>query len=196
MEKQFELQFISTGGKTKKIVNGSDREAMQRDLYNAIEQGKFPKWRIYIQVMTEEEAEECPFNPFDLTKAWPKADYPLYEVGEFELNRNPENYFQDVEEAAFSPANLVPGIGVSPAPMLQARLFSYPDAQRYRLGVNYHQIPVNAPHGVANPHFYSRDGQGRMDGNNGSEVHIIRRTVTVTTRITAISRNRPSRVTT
>lgn len=153
------------------IVNGSDREAMQRDLYNAIEQGEFPKWCIYIQVMTEEEAEECPFNPFDLTKAWPKADYPLYEVGEFELNRNPENYFQDVEEAAFSPANLVSGIGVSPAPMLQARLFSYPDAQRYRLGVNYHQIPVNAPRGVANPHFYSRDGQGRMDGNNGSEMH-------------------------
>lgn len=142
-----------------------------RDLFNAIEQGKFPKWRMYIQVMTEEEAEECPFNPFDLTKAWPKADYPLYEVGEFELNRNPENYFQDVEEAAFSPANLVPGIGVSPDPMLQARLFSYPDAQRYRLGVNYHQIPVNASRGVKNPHFYSRDGQGRMDGNNGGEVH-------------------------
>src|SRR5699024_9144090 len=109
---------------------GVDRESHQRDLYESIEEGNFPKWKMYIQVMTEEEAENMPYNPFDLTKVWYKGDLPLIEVGEFELNRNPENYFADVEQAAFSPASIVPGIGYSPDKTLQARLFSYADAAR------------------------------------------------------------------
>src|SRR5690606_12065722 len=108
-------------------------------------------------------------NPFDLTKVWPKGDYPLIEVGQFELNRNPENVFAEVEQAAFSPANVVPGIGFSPDKMLQARLFSYGDAQRYRLGVNHHHIPVNAP--KCPVHSYHRDGAMRVDGNQGSRLH-------------------------
>ncbi|PKK39451.1 Catalase [Clostridiaceae bacterium JG1575] len=152
-------------------VVSMDRESHQRDLYNAIEQGAFPKWKMYIQVMTEEEAKALPYNPFDLTKMWYKKDFPLMEVGEFELNRNPDNYFMDVEQAAFSPHNVVPGLSFSPDRMLQGRLFSYQDAQRYRLGVNFHQIPVNQPRGVAHPHMFSRDGVGRTDGNLGSENH-------------------------
>src|SRR5699024_11185786 len=108
---------------------GIDRESHQRDLYEAIEEGNFPKWKLYIQVMTEEEANNMPYNPFDLTKVWYKKDFPLIEVGELELNRNPENYFAEVEQAAFTPANLVPGISFSPDKMLQGRLFSYGDAQ-------------------------------------------------------------------
>src|SRR5690606_13341096 len=123
---------------------GADRESHQRDLHGAIERGDFPKWKMYVQIMPEAEAETYRFDPFDLTKVWYKEDYPLIEVGEFELNRNPENFFRDVEQSAFAPSNLVPGISVSPVKMLQARLFNYADAQRYRLGVNYHQIPVNA----------------------------------------------------
>jgi catalase len=107
-----------------------------------------------------------PYNPFDLTKVWYKKDFPLIEVGYFELNRNPENYFAEVEQAAFNPANLVPGIGLSPDKMLQGRLFSYGDAQRYRLGVNHHQIPVNAPRCPVNS--YHRDGQMRVNNNAGS----------------------------
>lgn len=149
-------------------VIADDRESSQRDLYEAIEQGDFPKWTFYIQVMPEEDAESYRFHPFDLTKVWSKKDYPLIEVGEFELNRNPENYFADVEQAGFTPANFVPGIGPSPDKMLQGRLFSYGDAQRYRLGVNHHQIPVNSPRGVAEPNTYHRDGQMRVDGNQGS----------------------------
>ena len=112
--------------------------------------------------MPEADAATVPYHPFDLTKVWPKGDYPLIEVGEWELNRNPDNYFLDVEQAAFSPANIVPGIGFSPDRMLQGRLFSYGDAQRYRLGVNHHQIPVNSPRGVANPNDPHRDGTGRI----------------------------------
>lgn len=152
-------------------VIASDRESHQRDLYTAIEKGEFPKWEMYIQVMTEEEADNMPYNPFDLTKMWYKEDFPLIPVGVFELNRNPDNYFQDVEQAAFTPANIVPGIGFSPDRMLQGRLFSYGDAQRYRLGVNHHQIPVNSPKGVEHPHSFHRDGQMRVDGNLGSELH-------------------------
>ena len=124
---------------------GKDRETHQRDLFDSIEQGDFPRWTLFIQVMTDAQAKAFPFNPFDLTKVWPKADFPLIEVGYFELNRNPENFFAEVEQAAFSPANIVPGISFSPDKMLQARLFSYGDAQRYRLGVNFNHIPVNAP---------------------------------------------------
>ncbi len=121
---------------------GQDRESHQRDLYEAIARSDFPKWTMYMQVMPELEADGYHLHPFDLTKVWYKSDYPLIEVGEFELNRNPENFFQDVEQSAFAPSNLVPGIGASPDKMLQARLFNYADAQRHRLGVNYHQIPV------------------------------------------------------
>lgn len=150
-------------------IIGKDRESHQRDLFNAIEQGDFPKWTMQIQVMTEDQAKKCPFNPFDLTKVWPHGDYPLIDVGVLELNRNPENYFADVEQAAFNPANVVPGIGFSPDRMLQARLFSYGDAQRYRLGVNHYQIPVNKPQCPF--HNASRDGAMRVDGNEGSTLH-------------------------
>jgi catalase len=148
---------------------GGDRESHQRDLYEAIERGDFPKWKMYVQIMPEADAETYRFHPFDLTKVWYKADYPLIEVGEFELNRNPDNFFADVEQSAFAPSNLVPGIGVSPDRMLQARLFNYADAQRYRLGVNYHQIPVNAARCPVMSN--QRDGAGRVDGNYGSRPH-------------------------
>jgi catalase len=148
---------------------GRDRETHQRDLFDAIERGEFPKWKMYVQVMPETEAEKVPYHPFDLTKVWPHADYPLIEVGEFELNRNPENFFADVEQSAFAPGNLVPGIGVSPDKMLQARLFNYADAQRYRLGTNYQQIPVNAARCPV--HSNHRDGIGRVDGNYGRLPH-------------------------
>lgn len=148
---------------------GKDRESHQRDLVDAIDRGDFPKWNMKIQVMTEEQARNCEFNPFDLTKVWPHGDYPLIDVGVLELNRVPENYFADVEQAAFNPANVVPGIGFSPDKMLQGRLFSYGDAQRYRLGVNHYQIPVNKP--KCPFHNYHRDGAMRVDGNEGSTLH-------------------------
>lgn len=150
-------------------VIAKDRESHQKDLYEAIEQGDFPKWTMFIQVMPEEEASSVDFHPFDLTKVWSKKQFPLIEVGEFELNKNPENYFLDVEQAAFAPSNLVPGISVSPDRMLQARLVNYADAERYRLGVNRHQIPVNAPRCPV--HTNHRDGQGRVDSNYGSRPH-------------------------
>ena len=120
---------------------------------------------MYVQVMPEKDTANLSYNPFDLTKVWPKKDYPLIEVGTLELNRNPENYFAEVEQSAFNPANVVPGIGFSPDKMLQGRLFSYGDAQRYRLGVNHSQIPVNAPRCPF--HSYHRDGTMRTDGNQG-----------------------------
>ncbi|RBA24056.1 catalase [Herminiimonas fonticola] len=147
-------------------VVGSDRESFQRDLYEAIEKKDFPRWTMSVQIMPEKDAEKVPYHPFDLTKIWPKADYPLIEVGVFELNRNPDNYFADVEQAAFNPANVVPGISFSPDKMLQGRLFSYGDAQRYRLGVNHYQIPVNTP--KCPFHAFHRDGAMRVDGNHGS----------------------------
>ncbi|EAK0804625.1 catalase [Campylobacter lari] len=121
----------------------NDRESHQRDLYEAIEKGDFPKWTFQIQVLKEDEAEKLGFNPFDLTKVWPHSIVPLIEVGELVLNKNVQNYFNEVEQAAFSPSNIVPGIGFSPDKMLQARIFSYPDAHRYRIGTNYHLLPVN-----------------------------------------------------
>ncbi len=144
---------------------GRDRESHHRDLYESIKRGDFPRWTLFIQVMTEDQAKTFRHNPFDLTKVWPKKEYPLFEVGVVELNRNPENVFAEIEQAAFSPANIVPGIGYSPDKMLQARLFSYGDAQRYRLGVNHHHIPVNAPRCPF--HSYHRDGAMRTDGNLG-----------------------------
>jgi len=150
-------------------VIAKDRESHQRDLFTSIAKGDFPRWTMYIQVMTDEQAKKMPYNPFDLTKVWYKKEYPLIEVGVLELNRNPDNYFQDVEQAAFNPAAVVPGIGFSPDKMLQGRLFSYGDAQRYRLGVNHHQIPVNRPK-YAPAHPSHRDGQMRVDGNHGATI--------------------------
>ncbi|MFW6600402.1 catalase [Propionibacteriaceae bacterium Y2011] len=141
---------------------GEDREHAQRDLFESIENGDFPKWKLMIQVMPEADAEKYRFHPFDLTKVWSKKDYPLIEVGEWELNRNAENYFAEVEQAAFTPANVVPGISFSPDKMLQGRLFSYGDAQRYRLGVNHHQIPVNTPKAAPHVNSYHRDGAMRI----------------------------------
>ncbi|MBX3354774.1 MAG: catalase [Phycisphaeraceae bacterium] len=145
---------------------GRDRESHQRDLFEAIEGGDFPKWRVCIQVMTQAQADGFHWNPFDLTKVWPQKEFPLIEVGEMELNRNPKNYFAEVEQAAFKPSALVPGIGPSPDKMLQARLMSYADTHLHRLGVNHHQIPVNAPRcPVMN---YIRDGAQANAANYGS----------------------------
>ncbi len=147
---------------------GQDRESHQRDLYDSIENGDFPKWTLAVQIMPEADAGKVGYNPFDLTKIWPHEDYPLIQIGEFELNRNPENFFAEVEQSAFNPASVVPGIGFSPDKMLQGRLFSYGDAQRYRLGVNHNLIPVNAPRCPV--HNYHRDGAMRVDGNHGSTI--------------------------
>jgi len=144
----------------------TDRESHQRDLFESIEKGEYPRWNMKIQIMEEKESSECSFNPFDLTKVWPHKDYPLIDVGVLELNKNPENYFAEVEQAAFNPTNMVPGIGFSPDKMLQGRLFSYGDAQRYRLGVNHNQIPVNRARCPF--HSYHRDGAMRVDGNHES----------------------------
>ncbi len=145
---------------------GKCRETHQRDLYESIEKGDYPRWTFSVQIMPESDAATYKFHPFDLTKVWLKKDYPLIEVGVLELNKNPENYFAEVEQSAFNPASVVPGIGFSPDKMLQGRLFSYGDAQRYRLGVNLHQIPVNAPR--CPYHSFHRDGAMRVDGNYGS----------------------------
>lgn len=146
-------------------IAGADADYYRRDLFEAIERGDFPQWDVFVQVMPYEEAKTYRFNPFDLTKVWPHADYPLIEVGTLTLDRNPQNFFAEIEQAAFSPANTVPGIGISPDKMLMARVFSYPDAQRYRVGTNYNQLPVNAPHAapVAN---YSQDGAQRHHFNS------------------------------
>ena len=152
-----------------KIV-GNDRESHQRDLFDAIERGDCPKWRLCVQVMPEQDAEQTPYNPFDLTKVWPHKDYPLIEVGIMELNRNPENYFAEVEQAAFEPSNIVPGIGFSPDKMLQFRIFAYADAHRYRLGsTNYASLPVNKARCPV--HSYHRDGFMRFDGNCSGSVN-------------------------
>lgn len=147
-------------------IIAKDRESHQRDLFEAIKRGDFPKWKLYFQIMTESQAESYKENPFDLSKVWSHKEFPLIEVGEIELNRNPENYFAEVEQAAFNPQHIVPGIGFSPDKMLQGRLFSYGDAQRYRLGVNHDQIPVNRA--KCPVHSFHRDGQMRVDGNMGA----------------------------
>ncbi len=154
-----------TNSEAEKII-GSTRESYQEELYNAIEEGRFPKWTMYIQVMPEEDATKQDFNPFDLTKVWPHGDFPLIEVGELTMNRNPENYFQMVENAAYSPSNVVPGIGFSPDKMLQARVFSYADAHRYRLGTHYEMLPANAAKSTANVNHYHKDGSMRFFTND------------------------------
>ena len=151
-------------------IQGIEPRWATKDLFKAIDEGNYPSWTMHIQTMTDEQAENFQWNPFDLTKIWPHADYPLQKVGRFELNRNPDNFFAEVEQAAFSPGNVVPGISWSPDRMLQARIMSYSDAHRYRLGVNYDHIPVNQPHASkANTNY--RDGFMRTDDNNGSRIN-------------------------
>ena len=150
-------------GAQAEAMRGTDPDHAQRDIVEAIENKDFPKWNMKIQVMTEEQAKSFPFNPFDLTKVWSHSDFPLIDVGTIELNEQPKNYFAEIEQAAFAPAHIIDGISYSPDKMLQGRLLSYPDAQRYRLGANYEQIPVNrCPYMVNN---YQRDGSMRVDGN-------------------------------
>ncbi len=147
-------------------MRATDMDYSQRDLFGSIEKGDFPKWSVKLQVMTEAESKTYHINPFDLTKVWPHADYPLIDVGELELNRNPKNYFAEIEQAAFEPRNVVPGMGFSPDKMLQARLISYPDAHRYRLGGNYQSLPVNTP---KCPYAtYNRDGTMALGDNGGN----------------------------
>jgi catalase len=172
-----ELFYVKWHFKTKQGIKNFTREEAdhmksvdmdhsQNDLFHAIEKGDFPKWKVQIQIMPEAEAQTYHVNPFDLTKVWPHADYPVIEVGELELNRNPENYFAEVEQAAFDPKNVVPGIGFSPDKMLQGRLISYPDAHRYRIGVNYNLLPVNEPKCPFST--YNRDGSMRFNANGGA----------------------------
>ena len=151
-----------------KIV-ACDPDFATRNLFETIEKKKYPKWKFYAQVMPEEEAETYRWNPFDLTKVWPHQDYPLIEVGEIELNKNPDNYFAEVEQSAFSPGNVVPGISFSPCKMLQARIFAYADAHRYRLGANFERLPINKPRVPVNS--YQRDGSMRFDDNGGASVN-------------------------
>jgi catalase len=151
-----------TNAEAAQII-GKTRESAQEDLYNAIDKGNFPKWKFYVQIMPEKDAEKTPYNPFDLTKVWPHGDYPLIEVGDIELNRNPENYFAEIEQLALSPSNYIPGIGFSPDKMLQARVFSYADAHRHRIGTHYESLPVNAPR--CPMHNYNKDGAMRFTPN-------------------------------
>ena len=161
-----------TGEEGSRIA-GEDPDYHVRDMFNAIAQGNYPSWIVNIQVMDPKDAETVPYDIFDDTKIWPHKDYPLQPIGKMTLNRNPSNYFQDVEQAAFSPSTMVPGIGPSADIMLQARMFSYPDAQRYRVGANYQQLPCNAAHSsVYSP--YQRDGPARFDGNYGSDPDYVR----------------------
>lgn len=152
-----------TNAEAAEIV-GRTRESTQEDLYGAIEAGHFPRWKLFVQVMSEEQAKRTSYNPFDITKVWPHGEFPLIEVGEFALNRNADNYFAEIEQLALSPKNIVPGIGFSPDKMLQARIFSYADAHRYRLGTHYEALPVNAP--KCPMHHYHKDGAMRFFAND------------------------------
>jgi len=147
-------------------IAGHDADYHQRDLLRAIDRAEYPSWTLKMQIMPAAEAAKYRFNPFDVTKVWSHRDYPLTTVGRIVLNRNPDNYFAEVEQAAFNPAHFVPGIGPSPDKMLQGRLFSYGDTHRYRLGANHMQLPINRPH-AAEACNYSRDGSMRFDGNQG-----------------------------
>jgi catalase len=144
-------------------IVGRTRESYQEHLFGTIERGEFPKWTVQVQIMPEADAEKTVYNPFDLTKVWPHADYPPMDIGVIELNRNADNYFAQIEQAAFSPSNFVPGIAASPDKMLQARIFSYADAHRYRLGTHYETLPVNAP--KVPVHHYHKDGQMNFFGH-------------------------------
>lgn len=150
-------------------VVGRTRESTQEDLYTSIEAGNFPKWTMHVQVMSEEQAKHTTYNPFDLTKVWPHGEFPLIEVGVFELNRNADNYFAEIEQLALAPKNIVPGIGFSPDKMLQARIFAYADAHRYRLGTHYEALPVNAP--KCPMHHYHKDGSMRFFRNDTGDAN-------------------------
>jgi catalase len=150
-------------------VIGTDRESAQRDLYDAIENADYPRWRVCVQIMPEADAGKTSYNPFDLTKVWPHKDYPLIEVGIAELNRNPNHYFAEIEQSAFSPSNIVPGISFSPDKMLQARIFAYADAHRYRIGTHYEALPVNRPH--VEVHSYHADGPMRFNAPVGTDAY-------------------------
>jgi catalase len=175
-----ERSFVKYHFKTKQgIVNltpglarelaGSDPDYAQRDLFEAIERGEHPRWSMEIQVMSEAQAAARAENPFDVTKVWPHREFPRIPVGEIVLNRNPQNYFAEVEQAAFAPSAVVPGLGFSPDRLLQGRLFAYADAHRYRLGVNHHQLPVNRPHNDVQ--HYHRDGASRIDNGGPAPVY-------------------------
>ncbi|PVZ61273.1 catalase [Arthrobacter sp. H-02-3] len=153
----------SITGDEAEALAGADGDFYIRDLQENIAAGNFPSWDLHVQVMPYEDAKTYRFNPFDLTKVWPHSDYPLIKVGTMELNKNPENYFAQIEQATFAPSNFVPGIAASPDKMLQARIFSYADAHRYRVGTNHAQIPVNQPKNQVNN--YSQDGAGRYHFN-------------------------------
>jgi len=161
------IQFW-TNEQAETIV-AKDRESSQRDLFEAIAAGNFPQWRFCVQIMPEKDAETYQWHPFDVTKVWPHKDYPLTEVGILELNRNPEHYFAEVEQSAFSPSNIVPGISFSPDKMLQARIFSYADAHRYRVGTHYEMLPVNRPKALVNT--YHADGPMRFDAPRGTDAY-------------------------
>ncbi|MBA3016201.1 MAG: catalase [Proteobacteria bacterium] len=157
-----------TNQEAESIV-AKDRESNQRDLYESIEGKNYPRWKVQVQIMPEKEAETYHLNPFDLTKVWPHQDYPAIDVGILELNRNPENYFAEVEQSSFSPSNIVPGISWSPDKMLQARVFSYADAHRYRVGTHYELLPVNRP--LNQVHTYHMDGSMRFDAPGGPDAY-------------------------
>ncbi|WP_028609851.1 catalase KatA [Paenibacillus harenae] len=150
-------------------IAGENPDYHTEDLFNAIASGDFPAWKLYVQIMPVEDADTYRFDPFDVTKVWSQKDYPLIEVGRMVLDRNPDNYFAEVEQATFSPGNFVPGIEASPDKMLQGRLFAYSDAHRYRVGANHNQLPINRP--VAPVHNNQRDGQMRADGNGGASTY-------------------------
>ena len=151
------LQGIETiTNKEAEAIVAKDRESNQRDLFENIQAGNFPKWSFEIQIMTNEEAKNCSFDPFDLTKVWPHGDYPMIKVGTMTLNENPKNYFNEIEQASFSPSNVVPGVSFSPDKMLQARIFSYPDAHRYRVGTHYEMLLVNRH--IVDVNTYHADG--------------------------------------
>jgi catalase len=150
-------------------IVAKDRESNQRDLYESIKNGNFPQWDFQIQIMSEEDAKNAPFNPFDLTKVWPHKDYPVIPVGVLTLNENPKNYFNEIEQASFSPSNVVLGIGFSPDKMLQARILSYPDAHRYRVGTHYEMLPVNRP--IVEVNTYNADGAMNFSDGNSSDAY-------------------------
>jgi len=150
-------------------IAGENPDYHTEDLFNAIENGDYPAWTLYVQIMPLEDADTYRFDPFDVTKVWSQKDYPLIEVGRMVLDRNPENYFAEVEQATFSPGTLVPGVEVSPDKMLQGRLFAYSDAHRYRVGANHNALPINRP--KCPVHNNQRDGQMRFDGNGGGSVY-------------------------
>jgi catalase len=164
------MQGIETlTNKEAEAIVGKDRESNQKDLYESIENSNFPKWSFEIQIMTDEQAKSTSFNPFDLTKVWPHKEFPMIKVGEMELNRNPQHYFAEIEQSAFSPSNVVPGISWSPDKMLQARVFSYADAHRYRIGTHYEALPVNRP--LVEVNTYHADGPMRLDQPVGTDAY-------------------------